>query len=384
MSNVRRFSLFAVAALAVCAAIAPGAQAAWSAASWTLPSTTSQFAGSSCVGTTFCVFVGYQASASPRGLTYKYNGSTYASVTPSNLTAELYGDHCQSTTFCMAVGTDYTTAATPTPHAEKFNGTSWTNVTTATPSGNTFAELRGVSCSTATHCWAVGRFQTTTKDTALVETYNNTSFSQVAVTPPAGYTAAELNEISCTAVNACTAVGWYDSASPRTPLIFRYNGTSWATQAAALPAGNTGGELNGVSCPTATSCNAVGFYLDGSSVQHALAQTWNGTSWSNKSVSDPSGGQEAVLSGISCTTVTFCEAVGSYTDSTNLNIEKLAAGFNGSAWSLQADARPMSASDAQLAAISCTSNTFCRAVGTSVYDGTTTTTGPRPTIDVGP
>jgi hypothetical protein len=383
MSNARRFSLFLATALAVAAAAAPGAQAAWSAASWTLPSTTSQLTSSSCVGTTFCVLVGYQPSSSPRALTYKYNGSDYTSTAPSSTTSELYGVHCQSTTFCMAVGTDYATA-TPAPHASKFNGTSWSAVTTVTPTGNTFSELRGVSCPTATHCWAAGRFQTATKDTPLIETYNNTSFSQVAVTPPAGTTASELNEISCSAVNACTAVGWYDSASPRTPLVFRYNGTSWTTQAAALPAGTTYAELNGVSCPTATSCDAVGFYLDGSSVQHSLAQTWNGTSWANRSVADPSGGQEAVLSGVSCTSATFCEAVGSYTNSTNLNIEKLAATFNGSAWSLQTDGRPTGVSDAQLAGISCTSTTFCRAAGVSIYDGSTGVTGPRPAIDAGP
>jgi hypothetical protein len=383
MSTARRFSLVVATALAVCAAIAPGSQASWSSASWTLPSTTSQFAGASCFSTTFCVFVGYQPGSSPRGLTYKYNGSTYSSVAPVSTTSEFYGVHCQSSTFCMAVGSDYATA-TPAARAEKFNGTSWSAVTAATPGTSIFTELRSVSCPTATHCYAAGRFQTATTDTALVETYNGTSFSQVTVTPPAGTTAAELNGISCSASNACTAVGWYDSASPRTPLIFRWNGTSWTTQAATLPAGTTSSELNGVSCPTSTSCNAVGFYRDGSSVEHALAQTWNGTSWSNRTVSDPSGGQAPALSGISCTSATFCEAVGSYTNSTNLNVEKLAAGFNGSAWSLQSDARPMSVSDAQLASVSCASTTFCRAVGTSVYDGTTTTTGPRPAIDAGP
>jgi hypothetical protein len=382
MSNVRRFSLL-VAALAACAAIAPGAQATWSPASWTLPATDSQLAGSSCVSTTFCVFVGYQPSSSPRGLTYKYNGSTYSSVAPSSTTSEFYGVHCNSTTFCVSVGTDYS-PATPTPRAEKFNGTSWSGVTTATPAGSHLAELRGVACPSTTHCVAAGRYQTATTDTALVETYNGTSFSQTTVTPPAGTTAAELNGVACSAVGACTAVGWYDSASPRNGLVFRYNGASWATQTLSLPAGATYAELNGVSCPTSTFCAAVGIYLDSSSVQHALAQTWNGTSWTNRAVSDPSGGQGAVLSSVSCISSTVCEAVGSYTNSTTLNVEKLAEVWNGTSWAQQTDGRPMSVTDAQLAGVSCTSSTFCRAVGVSVYDGTTGVTGPRPAIDVGP
>jgi hypothetical protein len=217
----------------------------------------------------------------------------------------------------------------------------------------------------------------------VVETFNGTSFSLVTVTAPVGTTTAELNDIACSAANACTAVGFYESASPRTPLIFRYNGTTWATQTAAAPAGATTAELNAVACPTATACNAVGYYQDGTGF-HALAQTWNGTAWSNKTLANPSGGQDASLADISCWSATGCEAVGNYTDATNLNTEKLAAGWNGTAWSLQTDSRPMSVSDAQLNDVGCVSSTFCRAVGVSNYDGTTGVTGPRAAIDVGP
>ena len=196
--------------------------------------------------------------------------------------------------------------------------------------------------------------------------------------------ADSLTGVACLPAGTCVAVGGYydDATGPSLTLAMRWNGRAWL----AVPASSRGhdSQLDGVSCATATSCNAVGFYLDASGVQFALAQTWNGTAWSNKSVPSPAGGQESVLSGISCTTVNFCEAVGSYTNSTNLNIEKLAAGFNGAHWTLQTDSRPMSVSDAQLAGVSCTSNTFCRAAGISNYDGTTTTTGPRPAIDAGP
>jgi hypothetical protein len=382
MSNVRRFSLV-VAALATCAAIAPGAQAAWSSASITLPTTDSQLTASSCVSTTFCVMTGTQTPGSPRGLSYKYTG-TYSSVALATATFEPYGTHCTTTTFCMTVGSDFT-AATPTAHAEKFNGTSWSNVTAASPAGATFTELRGVSCINTTSCYAAGRHQTTvTTNKPLVETFNGTSFSGVAVTSPAGTTTAELNDIACSAANACTAVGFYETESPRAPLIFRYNGTTWATQSASLPAGATYSELSGVACPTASICHAVGDYQDATGTFHALAQSWNGSAWSNKTVADPSGGQNASLAAISCYSSTGCEAVGAYTNSTNLNVEKLAAGWNGTAWSLQTDSRPMSVTDSQLNGIGCVSSSFCRAVGIGSYDGTTGVTGLRPVIDVGP
>jgi hypothetical protein len=383
MSNVRRFSLV-VAALVACAAIPSGAQAAWSGASFTLPTTDSQLNAASCVTTTFCVFTGIQSGAATRGLTYKYNGTTYSTVTPATATFEPYGTHCITTTFCMDVGTDFATAA-PSAHAEKFNGTSWSNVSAASPSGATFTELRGVSCINTTSCYAAGRHQTTaTSSSPLVETFNGTSFSLVSVTPPAGTTTAELNDIACTSSTACTAVGFYTTESPRAPLIFRYNGTTWSTQTASLPAGTTVAELNGVACPTSTVCHAVGDYQDATGAFHALAQSWNGTSWTNRTVSDPSGGQDPSLAAISCFSSTGCEAVGSYTNTTNLNVEKLAAGWNGTAWSLQTDARPMSVTDSQLNGIGCVSSTFCRAVGVATHDGTTGVTGVRPAIDAGP
>lgn len=379
MFNIRRFSLIVATAVAAGAAIAPGAQAAWSSVSLTLPSTTSSLAGASCASTTFCVFVGAQGGTS-RGLTYKYTGS-YAQVATAGTTYEPSGVHCQSTTFCMSVGSDFA-AATPTARAEKFNGTHWTGVNAASPAGSTFTTLRGVSCATATHCWAVGRYQTTVS-TPLIETYNGTHFTTAAVTPP-NTTGAQLNAVACSAVNACTAVGWFDSANPRTALIYRYNGTDWTTQAATIPAGATYSELDGVACPAATTCHAVGYYQDNTGVVRSLAQSWNGTSWTNRAVPTPSGGQDPALSSVSCWSATTCEAAGRYTDSTNLNIEKQAAVWNGTTWDLQSVPRPMSVTDAQLNGISCLSAVFCRAAGVSSYDGTTTTTGVKPSIDAGP
>jgi hypothetical protein len=384
MSNVRRFSAFVVATLAVAAALVPAAQASWVAPSWTLPSTVSQFAGSSCTSTSFCILAGYQPTSSPRGLIYKWNGTSYSSLTPSSTTSDLYGVSCQSTTFCMAVGTNFASGAVP--HASTFNGTSWSSSTPVTPTENTLTELSGVSCPASNFCATAGHFTTTTgADTGLVETWNGSTWSQGTLSPPAGTTASELNDVWCSSTSTCTAVGWRDSASPRTALIYRYNGSSWSSQTPAVPAGATGAELNGVACPSATSCIAVGEYVDSGGVQRALAQTWNGSAWSNTAVPIPSGGQDPVFADVACYTVpsSGCAAVGSYVNSTNLNTETLAAGWAGSSWSLQTVTRPMSVSDMQLAGISCPTSSSCRAGGVSIYDGTTGTTGIRPAIEVG-
>jgi hypothetical protein len=381
MSNVRRFSLIAALALVAAAAFASSASASWVGATWTLPSTDSQFTGSSCVSSTFCIFTGYQSGGATRGLLYRLEGTTYGATTPASSTSEFYGVSCTATTFCVAVGTDFA-AGTP-GRAEKFNGTTWSNTSFTAPAGATLTVPRRVSCPGTTACAAVGRFQTATSDTGLAETWNGTAWVQTALTRPTGTTALELNSVHCTTNTTCTAVGWYESANPRTPIAYRFNGTTWTTQATATLSGSTGAELTGVNCPTTTSCQAVGYQLDSLGVQTTLAETWNGTAWSTKTVATPTTGQDSVLSDISCYSSTGCIAVGSYTQSDNLNIETNVALWNGSAWSLQTDSRPMSVTDAQLSGVSCPTSTTCRAVGVSVYDGTTTTTGPRPTIDVG-
>src|SRR5215469_1130284 len=52
-----------------------------------------------------------------------------------------------------------------------------------------------------------------------------------------GTVQANVNAVSCSASNACTAVGDYvTSSGSSVPLVMRWNGKSWATQTVSLPA----------------------------------------------------------------------------------------------------------------------------------------------------
>lgn len=381
MSNVRRFSLIAALALLVAAVAAPGSQAAWSPAPWTLPTTQSQFLESSCSSSTFCIFAGNQTTGATRGLLYRLNGTTYSATTPSTTTAEYAGVSCTAT-FCMAVGRDFVTGNPG--RADKYNGTTWDTTAFATPAGATTTEPRGVSCAGTTSCAVVGRYQTAAFNTGLVETWNGTSWTHTLLTRPSGTTALELNDVSCPTTTTCTAVGWYESAQPRTPIAYRFNGSTWTTQLVALPAGGiTQSELTGVSCPTTTTCQAVGYYQDLVPSSTSLGETWNGTTWSTRTVPTATTGQDSVLNDISCYAFNGCIGVGYYLQSDNGNIEKNVTLWNGSTWAQQTDSRQMSVSDAQLNGVSCPSATTCRAVGVSSYDGTTIGLGNWASIDVG-
>src|SRR5213594_2470128 len=69
--------------------------------------------------------------------------------------------------------------------------------------------------------------------------------------------------------------------------------------------------LNGVSCASASSCIAVGFYLDGSGFSRTLIEKWDGTSWTAASSPNASSASNS-LSGVSCASAGSCTAVGSY------------------------------------------------------------------------
>jgi hypothetical protein len=123
--------------------------------------------------------------------------------------------------------------------------------------------------------------------------------------------------VSCTAPAACTAVGSFFNGTRTVPLADRWNGTAWITQSVAVPAGSTASGFASVSCAAtkaSTGCNAVGFST-GASGQAAMAQTWNGTTWSVLDVPTITGTQASDLTGISCTSLTACMSAGSATDS---------------------------------------------------------------------
>jgi hypothetical protein len=382
MSTVRNISLFAATVLAVCAALVPAAQASWSAPAWTTPTTTSQFSSSACTSTTFCILAGYQAGGTNTSLVYRWNGTSYSALTSASTSSELYGVNCTSTTHCLAVGTNYS-GGTKLTHAQRFNGTTWTNTTTTTPASSTYSELRSVSCQGLTSCVAVGHYETSnTTSLPLIEAWNGTGWATANISLPGGGTSGELQDVSCSTTTTCTAVGWYDvSGQPRRPLVHRLSGATWATQTAATPAGATLSQLQGVACTTNTTCDAVGLSQDstGTTYQHSLAQHWDGSSWTLRTVADPSGGVDPGLSDISCYSSTGCVAVGTYSNTTTQ--EPLAAVWNGSTWTNQSVPKATGVSDASLAGVSCPTSTTCRAVGVSLYSASTNI---RPAINVGP
>jgi hypothetical protein len=218
----------------------------------------------------------------------------------------------------------------------------------------------------------------------IVDRWTGTTWSSQALTLPTATTSAQLSDISCSSATTCTAVGYYDTvAQPRRTLALRWNGTSWSAQSPVHPANATESELQGVACPAAATCVAVGSYVDDTSVQHSLAETWAGGTWTQKTVADPASGTDPALSDVACfsSPSTGCDAVGGYSSDTG--IVPLAAAWNNTAWALATVPKATGATEAALTGVSCPTST-CIATGAATFDGSTGITGLRAQVYLGP
>jgi hypothetical protein len=222
--------------------------------------------------------------------------------------------------------------------AEVWNGTKWAIQATPDPSGGTENILSGVSCTGAAACEAAGSYTNSSgDDVTLAEVWNGTKWAIQATPNPSGSTIAVLGGVSCTGAAACETVGTSFSPGVHKTLAEVWNGTKWAIQATPNPSGTVYKSIDRVSCTGAGACEAVGFYTNSSDVNVALAEAWNGTKWAIQKTPNPSGTAENLLGGVSCTSAGACEAVGSYTSSGSRTLAEV---WNGTKWAVQATPNP--------------------------------------------
>jgi hypothetical protein len=133
-----------------------------------------------------------------------------------------------------------------------------------------------------------------------------------------------------------------------------------------LPIVPSPGRPLGVSCATTSSCMAVGLLqsMSGSEItDQTLAESWNGTNWSNVPSPNPSA-SDSELTNVSCPSTRSCMAVGSFSNY-GYDTQPLAESWNGTSWSIVPAPDPTSAdfNDNYFEAVSCSSSTSCMAVG---------------------
>jgi hypothetical protein len=164
---------------------------------------------------------------------------------------------------------------------------------------------------------------------------------------PAIATGTSVTAVSCPSNSFCAAVGGSSSA-----MIIRSNGISRYILTSRGP--NSVVHWESVSCPTSNFCMAGGGIIQGPHSGAGVVASWDGRRWSVAKVVDPflASDTHTFISSMSCTSPSFCVAA----DGNNRTLQ-----WNGAMWSFPhpLNQRTIDASFN----ISCTSSTFCLAVG---------------------
>jgi hypothetical protein len=241
--------------------------------------------------------------------------------------------------------------------ASSAQAASWVAHSLNFPSGINTVSLLGIGCATTTTCTAVGKDGNTSSiGGAHAESGAGSSWVfQTGVTRNPGPRNGVLNGSSCPSSTWCLTAGSYGNASGVPALMAqRKNGSTWTLNNLGIPSGATQAEFNGVSCTSSTFCMAVGYKtVSGDSKPYVMA--FNGSTWVDTGAVTATN---ATLKGVSCPTSTYCVAVGSTGGSA------LAEIWNGVSWATtSAVAVPAGGSGYQLNGISCLSTTWCLTVG---------------------
>lgn len=302
----------------------------WNGASWkAVPAanpygdTHTVLSGISCPTMSFCSAVGDASDVSGVQVTLAetWNGKSWAiQPTPNPPAAkksQLVAVSCASRRSCVAVGTYTLSHGVSEGLAYIWGGATWTLMKTARlASASTM--FSGVSCFEIRDCVAVGMYLNSNTDdwVTLAELWQGSAWTAQQTPQATGSIVDDLQGVSCTSLDACVAVGYYingngigDSLGPT--LAEAWNGSVWTIEPTPNPKTFDVGDLDGVSCTSATACTAVGYFYRISGNNQALAEVWNGSEWKLQSTVDPKTAASS-LSDVACPVESKCFAAGSY------------------------------------------------------------------------
>jgi hypothetical protein len=298
----------------------------------------------------------------------RWSGTTWTMTALPVLTdSVLYAVSCPMATLCVAAG-QYTPATANQALVLFWNSVDWA-LGTAADQGTGSNVLRAISCPNNSYCMAGGYYlsSVTGLEEPLAEwnamgiTAAAWNLASPAINAPGANNS--LSGISCAEATLCMAVGDTDLLSQDRNLSFTWNGTTWSRRSVVEP-GSAVDRLEAVRCPALASattfrCVAVGEESSDSSTTYETAiLAWNGTSWTQRP--SPSAQPYQNLDGLGCSSATSCVAVGDESDSHN--DVALADSFNGRIWTRDSAKIPVALTQF-LDGASCTSASFCMVVG---------------------
>src|SRR5215472_3659331 len=242
------------------------------------------------------------------------------------------------------------------------------------------AEVSSVSCPSAANCAAGGFYRDGSgHNQAFVVTERNGRWRRAVEVPGSGVLnaggRAEVSSLSCPSAGNCAAGGFYSESEVNVQafVVSERNGR-WGKAIQVPRSGglNVGGDAESlsVSCASAGSCAAGGFYTDGRPASQAFVVSERNGLW-GKAVELPgsgalnAGGSAEVVS-VSCASAGSCAAGGFYADG-SLDIQAFVASERNGRWGGAIEVPGSGAlnagGDAGVNSVSCPSAGNCAAGG---------------------
>ncbi len=329
----------------------------------------------SCPNSEWCMAVGdYLNSSGVQKTLAEHREGIYKAEEPPNPSGEkpeLFGVSCPSTEVCMAVGRLYNAEELPIELAEKWTRTGgWEAQTLSMPKGGYASELGDVSCPTSTECMATGDYHNSLGEQNLAQRWSSGSWSSEAPPSPVGEGYPALGGVYCPQAKECMATGaTKTSGGVFIPAAAEWKSGTWTDRTPKHTAGDTNYWLSDVSChKTVEECVSVGYFTNASSEVETLAEQWKGGTWEYQTTLNK--GNPSDLRGVFCpTSIKECIAVGQATVSGASVVfgQELLAGT----WSALTMANEAGASGDNLYSVSCESLKYCFAVGSYTKSGKT-------------
>jgi hypothetical protein len=321
----------------------------------------------SCVSATACWAVGHVNDYGGTQVQIQHwNGSSWIRQSVSFTQPSprsLYAVSCVSAVACTALGSYTQPSGSTVSFLITWNGSKWSVNPVVPPNAGPYVGLGAISCGSPTSCLIVGDTTNTSgsQTLPLAERVDSSGWKILTVPSVPGPNSG-LADVSCTSTSACTAVGSdgvNDVDGQSSTLAMRWNGTSWKVQTTTNP--YITNIMTGVSCPSMTFCAATGSYFDSPTLADhfvRLAETWSGTSWvTTKPPQEDVNGQFAT--NVSCASPTACAAVSGYYERNN-TLEIIV--WNGASWALVTAPGSAATMYNSLSRVSCASS-ICVAIG---------------------
>src|ERR1019366_7747228 len=300
---------------------------------------------------------------------------------PSNFNSteglDLFALSCPAVESCVATGFS---AAGGKSLFETLSAGAWTATVAPVPvdaNANPQDGIGSLSCPAVGSCVALGTyFDTSDAVQGMFVTLSGGSWTSVQEPKPpnfTGWTGVTPATVTCPAVGACVAMGSYSATSLSEVSFFEtLSGGTWTPTTAPLPANSNDAIVTSLSCPSVSSCVAVG-YVDVASpgTQLGLIETLSAGTWVPSTAPLPgttSSPPYSNLTIVTCPTSGSCVATGWFTDSNNIQQGVLET-LSGGTWSPATAPVPADATTwgATLSAVACPAANSCVVAGT-YYD----------------